>query len=60
MLPGRQAHHGYFMPVGTHERNPIPLCSAVISSYDASTQEQRKAYFAEQKLNLMEGAQQDE
>lgn len=44
------------MPVGTHERNLIPLCSAVISSNDASTEEHRKAYFAEQKLNLMEGA----
>ncbi len=42
--------------MGTHERNPIPLCSAVISSNDASTQQQRKARFAEQKLNLMEGA----
>lgn len=53
MLPGRLQilHAG-----GNHERNPTPLCSAVISSTDASTQEQRKAYFAEQKHNLMEGA----
>ena len=41
---------------GNQERNPTPLCSAVISSTDASAQEQRKAYFTEEKHNLMEGA----
>lgn len=40
---------------GSHERNLTPLCSAVISSNDASTQEQKEVFYSvEQKQNAME------
>lgn len=44
------------LPVRTNERNSSPLCRAVISCNNASTQEHRVAYFAEQKHKLMKRA----
>lgn len=53
MLPGRLK---ILHASGNPGEKPDSFCSAFISNDDASVQEQRRGYFAEQKLDMTEGA----